>query len=618
MNKQSGPSPGSDEKLNALIASFDDIVFELDATFRFLNVWVNNSDLLFMPKESFLGKNIREVFDKDYADQFISLLQTALATGDIITHEYRSPLPNDERLYRARITPWDNEGGVYKKVFVVIADITAVVRSAHKINTDDERYRVSAKDADAGIWDWNIVDGSEWWSPKYYELLGYEYEEIPPGFNTFLNELLHPADREKVRSSFKDHINHNISSRLEVRMRTKSGKYKWFETGGRRQWYENNKPVRMIGLIIDITEKKESEIKLRESRERFEQTVKYAPIGVALLSTEGKCLHVNRSLCKIMGYTEEELINRDWHTVTYPDDIRKNDELIARLIAGKIDNFELEKRYIHKQGHIIWALLCSSIIRDMDGKPLYTISQILDITNRKEQETEREKTILMLNRKNEQLSNFAYIVSHNLRSHSSNLKALTALHDDASSAEEKKLYFEKIKSVSNALNITIDELAQIITVTNDGSHKREPLFFERIFERVKNAIEADIIKNKVYIRTDFSSCPSIEYSAVYLESILQNLLTNAIKYRSEERRPEIYLKTEISNNNKVLSFTDNGKGIDLEKYGEKIFGLYKTFHHHPEARGIGLFLVKTQVESMGGTIKVFSQPGMGTTFEITF
>lgn len=608
----------SDKRLDALISSLDDMIFELDDQFRFLNVWANDSKLLFMPRESFLGKNIREVFREDYASQFIPHLQNALASGNIITHEYQSPVPGDKRLYRARITPWNNKKGIYNRLFIMVADITALSGIDRQTDLNNERYSLGLKDAEVGIWDWNIENGNEWWSPKYYRMLGYDFEEIQPSFHTFLYELLHPADREKVLSSFKNHLTRNIPSRLEVRMRTKSGEYKWFETGGERQWYENNKPVRMVGFIVDISEKKENERKLKESQQRFEQIFKYAPNGITIISLEGVWLHSNRAFCEMVGYKERELVGKKYQTITHPDDIRLNEEMVRKLLNNETDNFEIEKRYTHKQGHPVWVLLRASLVKDEEGTPLYGIIQTLDITKRKEDEKEKEQAMLKLNRQNEQLNNFAYVVSHNLRAHASNLKILATLYDDAASADEQKEYYGKIEKIIAALDISIEELGQIVRATHDTGSKRETVDFATVFNRVRNTLEADIIKSRAGIRTDFGSCPTVEYVTAYLESILQNLLTNAIKYRAADRPLEIFVETRVVDNNKTLIFRDNGLGIDLEKYGKKIFGLYKTFHGHPDARGIGLYLVKTQVESMGGAIAVFSRPGEGTAFEITF
>jgi signal transduction histidine kinase len=120
------------------------------------------------------------------------------------------------------------------------------------------------------------------------------------------------------------------------------------------------------------------------------------------------------------------------------------------------------------------------------------------------------------------------------------------------------------------------------------------------------------------ITYDFNHAPRIFYPKTYLESILQNLLSNAVKYRATNRHLRLHISSAIVNEKTELRVSDNGLGIDLERFGEKLFGLHKTFHDNKEARGVGLFLTKTQVEAMGGSITVESEVDKGTTFTITF
>jgi len=112
--------------------------------------------------------------------------------------------------------------------------------------------------------------------------------------------------------------------------------------------------------------------------------------------------------------------------------------------------------------------------------------------------------------------------------------------------------------------------------------------------------------------------PEIEYHKTYLESIFLNLVTNAIKYRSPDRNPEIHIETEIVNDKIKLTIRDNGLGIDLVRHGHKLFGLNKTFHRHPDAKGVGLYLTKIQIETMGGSIYATSEVNKGTVFTIIF
>jgi signal transduction histidine kinase len=139
-----------------------------------------------------------------------------------------------------------------------------------------------------------------------------------------------------------------------------------------------------------------------------------------------------------------------------------------------------------------------------------------------------------------------------------------------------------------------------------------------MLDKVIQSLEGELIQSEATVTFDFNQVPTIGYSKTYLESIFQNLLTNAVKYRSPDRKPEIHVSSDIVDGKTELRVRDNGLGIDLQKFGHKLFGLHKTFHENKEARGVGLFLTKTQIEAMGGTVIAESEVNKGTTFIIRF
>jgi signal transduction histidine kinase len=132
------------------------------------------------------------------------------------------------------------------------------------------------------------------------------------------------------------------------------------------------------------------------------------------------------------------------------------------------------------------------------------------------------------------------------------------------------------------------------------------------------SISSLINRESARIVSDFSNLKEIMYIPEYLESILLNLITNAIRYKQPGRKPVIFLQSYLKNDQPYLEVSDNGMGIDLDRHGDKMFGMYKTFHHNPDAKGIGLFITRNQVETMGGSISVTSTVNIGTTFKIKF
>ncbi len=219
---------------------------------------------------------------------------------------------------------------------------------------------------------------------------------------------------------------------------------------------------------------------------------------------------------------------------------------------------------------------------------------------------------------NKQLENFANIISHNLRSPVGNLNALINLYAEEETPEGQAFIIEKFRQVANVLHQTVADLSEVIRVRRDISKQRIHLHLATELERVIASLQGDIMRTGAKVTHDFDVLTSVHYPRAYLESILLNLLTNALKYHDPRRTPEVHFWTDRHEGSLRLHCRDNGLGMDLERHGHKLFGLYKTFHRNEDARGVGLFLTKNQVESLGGRIFVRSEPGVGTTFTIVF
>jgi CHASE3 domain sensor protein/two-component sensor histidine kinase len=232
---------------------------------------------------------------------------------------------------------------------------------------------------------------------------------------------------------------------------------------------------------------------------------------------------------------------------------------------------------------------------------------------------EKQKALINeLTARNSQLDDFAHIVSHNLRSSSSNISGLVEMVNEDHAGDENKEIFVMLKKASVNLTDTLNDILETLVIKGGPGVPREHLLFSDVAARVIDSMSADIINSKAEIVTDFESVSEIIYPKVYLESILSNLVSNAIKYSYPGRNPVITLSTYRNDGRIVLQVSDNGIGINLSKHGEKIFRYKQTFHDHPQAKGVGLFLIKNQIELMGGSIRVLSEPEKGTTFQVVF
>lgn len=259
------------------------------------------------------------------------------------------------------------------------------------------------------------------------------------------------------------------------------------------------------------------------------------------------------------------------------------------------------------------------------GVPLENNDGIIDrillvtqnITETKLAEEEREQLIKDLKSQNEELQRFAYITSHNLRAPIVNITSLLELYDEANPQNpENKELIENLKVSTSILNGTLEDLIEVVTIKKNKVPKIERIDFAKLTKNVEKSLSKQLQDAKAVVEKDFSAVPRMNYIYSHLENFLINLTTNALKYKHPERNPRIRIKTYMKNDFVVLEFEDNGIGIDLDRYGDRLFGLYQRFHSHVEGKGLGLYLVREQIRAHDGNLKVESTVGKGTTFKI--
>ncbi|MDX6182631.1 PAS domain-containing sensor histidine kinase [Flavobacterium sp. Fl-77] len=253
-----------------------------------------------------------------------------------------------------------------------------------------------------------------------------------------------------------------------------------------------------------------------------------------------------------------------------------------------------------------------------DSKIQHTDIGTYDASQKEKEESKVINKTELSSQNNNRLLNFSHIVSHNLNSHAGNFKLLLDMLDLEDSFAQKRETMKYLRIVSNDLNKTIEDLSQIVNIQNNKDIVVKPLNLSDYLSRVLNIVSAYSFKNNATIVNNVPKDATINFNPAYLESVLQNLCTNAIKYANPEKSLIIEFNFFVENEQKVFTIKDNGLGIDLEKYGHLLFGMYKTFHKHENANGIGLYITKNQIESMNGRVTVESQLGKGTTFKIIF
>jgi PAS domain S-box-containing protein len=270
----------------------------------------------------------------------------------------------------------------------VFSDMTGRKRIEAQLNHSRERFELATRGAVDGIWDWNVRTGYFYLSDRWFELLGYKHGELPPKLDTW-HAQLHPDEREAVVNAMLAHLDRRVPYDIECRVRAKDGSYRWFRACGQASWDSAGVPQRMAGSLTDITERRLADEKLRFSEERFRNAVEYSAIGIALVGLDGRWLQVNRAICSMLGYTAKELLALTFQDITHPDDLKTDLTYVDDMLSGRISTYQMEKRYVRKNGVLVWALLNVSLVRGTAGEPVHFVSQVQDITARKHAELQR-------------------------------------------------------------------------------------------------------------------------------------------------------------------------------------------------------------------------------------
>mgnify|MGYP000480573685 CR=1 FL=1 len=461
--------------------------------------------------------------------------------------------------------------------------------------------------AKMGIWEIDLATKEVYWSNvtcKIHEVgTGYQ-PTIEKGIE-FYREGEH---REAITKVVKEAIELGKSCDIELQIITAKGGYKWVRVIVISE-FKNGECTKLYGLFQDINESVTYRKKLEQQKELFRQTFEFAPNGMALIGLDGAWIQVNKQVCKMLGYNKEELYKLTFQDITHPEDLSLDLELLRELKKGKRENYQMEKRYFDKSNNLVWALLSVSMMKDEENKPLYFVSQLTDIT---------EKKILLETTlaQNERLLNFAHIVSHNLRSHTSNFSMLLSMMKMEQPKLMENEFFPLLLQSSTSLQETLSYLTDIVVMQNEVKNNVQALNLYEYVENVRLSIQSLVFSNNAEIENKIDKEIFVKAIPAYLESIILNFLTNSIKYASNKRTPLIVISSEMTSSYVTFSVTDNGLGIDLERHGKKLFGMYKTFHDREDARGIGLFITKNQIEALGGKVEVKSQLNQGTTFKI--
>lgn len=378
--------------------------------------------------------------------------------------------------------------------------------------------------------------------------------------------------------------------------------------------------------ITELQEKEQAQTiflqETKKQRDFFENILNLLPTNIVVFDTNYKYVFLNPQAMVNPELRKFIIGKDDFEYFTYRNrDLTEAIKRREKFEEARITKKEIrwEDNILDTEGNPVSYLRRLFPVFDKDGNFQQLIGYGMEITDRKRLEEEQNILVKQLSIQNTQLVDFCNIVSHNLRGPLVNIEMLAKFIEESKEEAERQNLLSRLNQVIANLYLTFNELVESIQVTQDFEITSENILLADCAERTIGALEVEIHKSQAQIRLNFDECPSIYFPPKYLFSIFHNLISNALKYQSPQRKPIIEINSYFDQNGDVmLSFKDNGLGIDLSKHKDNLFKIGKVFHRHPNAKGFGLYMTKIQIEAMNGKIWVESTPNIGSTFFILF
>lgn len=361
---------------------------------------------------------------------------------------------------------------------------------------------------------------------------------------------------------------------------------------------------------------------MEQSRKEFSDLVENLPIGLSIWNAQKQLVYFNRAL-NAFSYENDDNFFHAWKKISIDlyDELNNtfslDKEILTPCLGNGINVSREDLCILKEDGSKRYVNITAIPSKSMDGQIRGAMVIFFDVTAQKIAGQKANVLADLLQMKSEELSQFSYIISHNLRDPIAKILGLASICDAAT--EETKFIVQKVIEEANKLDSVVKDLNVIVSVRNVEKEKRESLTFDHEFSLVSQVLKREIQDSKAMIETDFDELNEVFTVKSYLYSVLYNLLSNSIKYRDIGKPLSIKMKTYRLGQYACLSVKDNGLGIDLHKNKEKVFGLYKRFHsENIPGKGVGLHFIKSYAEALGGKVEIDSKLHEGTELKVYF
>lgn len=474
------------------------------------------------------------------------------------------------------------------------------IQEKEALSDELTKYRLAASGANDGLWDLNLVTKETFISPPWGAMLGYSEAEINSNLSQW-EKLLHPDDKDKAIQALDDYINAKSEKYdIEFRLLHKNGSYRWIRSKATVLRDMSGDPLRISGSHTDITEKRDAEAALLNSEKKFRNLFENSLVAMFRSDMRtGLLFDANQKTFDLLGIDSIENISTTQFYVE--DDARKN--LVASLLEHTlVENQEIQLK--RADGKLIWVSFSARLYKE-EG---YIEAVLKDITDSKE-------NLIELQRLNFELDNFVYHASHDLRSPLRSIMGLVNIlkHENQPSSRQKCI--EMIEGSINRLDKFVVDLLSMSRANRIKEDVVAVNFVVEINNSVTNFFHASTIKN---LEISLSIKQPVPFYAplTQVRVILNNLISNAIKYRKHDIPLSfINVAVDVNEERAIFSVEDNGEGIPESKIPH-IFEMFYRASENSEGSGLGMYIVKNIINKMGGSIKLESTEGVGSSFTV--
>jgi len=414
------------QRFHDLVRLLPEAVFEMDSNFMLTYVNQQAMDLFgYSPNDLATGLNALDTIVPEEREKAKNNFAKRLKGEEPGTVEYQA-LKKDGTTFPILFHASSIiENGKLLGARGIIVDISELKHAEQELVKSEERFNLTMKASNDGLFDWNLETNTIYYSPSWKKMLGYDDHELPNDFSIWEN-LIQPEDAKKSWELQQKLITKQTDRFvMEFKMKHKSGH--WIDILSRAEavFNKNGKAIRIVGTHTNISDRKIAEEKLQKSEEKFKTIFNNSVVGKSITYLDGS-LNVNTAFSQLVGYSEEELNQMRWQEFTHPEDIEKNREIIKSIVAGTIKTARWEKRYIHKKGNIVWVDISTVLQRDKEGKPKYFITSVADITERKNAENVLKKYKEIVSSTTDAIAlldkNYRYIIVNDAYESFSNIK----------------------------------------------------------------------------------------------------------------------------------------------------------------------------------------------------